>query len=108
MAAAADPAYDLIAAIDTLMPGVVLQKPLLDAAAAQYQANGLTPITAGQVPAILAAANTLDTGGASHLPTTDTPYPTALPPFPTGMKRFADSNPSTRDGWSIDTAQDVP
>lgn len=108
MAAAADPRYDLAGALTTLVPGLVLQRQLLDAAAAQYAANGFTPILASQVPAILAAANGLDQAGAKYAPTAVGSYPAALPAYPTGMKRFADSNPASFDDWSIETERDLP
>lgn len=102
MATAADPRYDLLGALTALMPGVVIQRQLLDAAAAQYAANGFTPLLASQVPAMLAAANLLDRSGASYVPTTVGVYPTSLPSYPTGLRRFADSNPTSFDDWSID------
>ena len=102
-----DPTYDLQSALDTLMPGVVLQRSLLDAAAARYQAKGFVRLTQSDVTTILAATNTLDQGGASYVPTTVTPYPGALPLLPAGLKRFADSNPAPSDGWSIDQGASV-
>lgn len=56
----ADPSYDLLGAIDTLFPGIVVQRELVDAAAAQYAAKGFQPLAAADVPAILAAAATTD------------------------------------------------
>lgn len=105
--ATADPRYDLQGALTVLMPGVVIQRQLLDAAAAQYAANGFTPITAGQVTAILAAANLLDRPIAAYVPTDVGTYATALPTFPASLKRFADSNPVSIDGWAIDNERDV-
>lgn len=92
-------AYDLLGAIDTLFPGVVVQNNLIDAAFARFQAKG-APLDSSDVTGILTAANSLDQGGASYVPTTPAKYGTALPTYPTGLKRFPDSN-EARDGWSI-------
>lgn len=101
MAAAADPAYDLRAAIDVLMPGIVVQRNLLDAAAARYAAKGYVPLAAADVAGILSAANSLDlsTVTARYAPTTQANY-TGLPAYPTLLPRFPDSNPSPFDGWT--------
>lgn len=68
---APDPSYDPIAAIDLYAPGVILQRAIQDAVAAQYVANGYTPVTQAQVLAIVGT----------------------LPVAPTALPRFADSNP---------------
>lgn len=47
-----DPSYDLIAAIDTLAPGIVLQRATLDGVAAAWAANGFQPLTQDQVVAV--------------------------------------------------------
>lgn len=107
MATAADPTYDLQSALAILAPGVVIQRQLLDAAAAHYAANGFTPITSGQVVAILAAANTLDTTGAAYAPTVNGTYATALPTYPASLKRFTDSNPTSLDDWAIDNERGI-
>jgi hypothetical protein len=64
----------------TYAPGVLLTRDIETALGAQYAANGNTPLTQGQVLAIVGP----------------------LPAYPTGMKRFADSNPDPHDGWAID------
>lgn len=118
-----DPAYDLAGALQALLPGVVVQRSLVDAAAAQYAANGYTPLTQAQALACLTAANALDqpdmavAGPAFDDPTTATPYPATPPgtiPLPNGtfegtanlypvpavlmtLPRFPDSNPEPRD-----------
>lgn len=100
--------YDLIGALDTLFPGLVVQDNLIDAAAARYAAKG-APLDGTDVPAILSAANALDqTVPATQVaPTTPAQYPTSLPSYPTGLPRFPDSNESARDGWSIANQQQV-
>lgn len=72
--------YDFLAELQRYAPGVVVQREILDGMAAQYAANGYTPLTQAQVLAI--------TG--------------PLPKLPSGLVRLADSNPSPRDKWSID------
>ena len=47
-----DPNYDLVAAIDTLAPGIVLQRDILDGCAAAYAAGGYRPLTAAQIVAV--------------------------------------------------------
>ncbi len=44
--------YDLIAAIDMLAPGVVLQRETLDGVATAYAVNGFQPLTQAQVIAV--------------------------------------------------------
>lgn len=90
MSGTADPSYDIPGALDVLMPGIVVQRALIDAAASQYAANGYTPLLASQVPAILTAAAVLDPALG---------YGSSLPAYPAGLPRFADSNPSPGDGW---------
>lgn len=77
--------YDVHTAMLQYAPGFVMSRDIETALLAQYAANGYTPLTQAQVLAI-----------------TGTP-----PAFPTGLKRFADSNPTPRDNWSIDKAQVV-
>lgn len=77
--------YDIHTPLLQFAPGVVMTRDIETALLAQYAANGYTPLTQAQVLAI-----------------TGTP-----PAFPTGLKRFADSNPTPRDNWSIDKAQVV-
>lgn len=98
--------YDILAAIDTLFPGLVVQDNLIDAATARYAAKG-APLDSTDVPGILAAANLLDQSKASYVPTAPAVYPTSLPSYPTGLPRFPDSNESARDGWSVADVQQV-
>lgn len=98
---AADPDYDLAGAITRLAPGFVVQRKLVDAAAAAYAAKGYQPLTAADVPGILTAANALDqnTLPALEYPPEDDPYPSSLPAYPTLLPRFPDSNEDPLDGW---------
>ncbi len=80
MPAAPDPFYDPHAALYQFASGVVLTGEIEAALAAQYQANAYTPLTEQQVLAI--------TG--------------PLPAYPSGLKRFLDSNPASFDDWAID------
>lgn len=73
-------ADDFRAALALYAPGVVMTRDIETAMAAQYVANGNTPLTSGQVLAI-----------------TGTP-----PVFPTHIIRLSDSNPCPRDGWATD------
>lgn len=75
-----NPFYDVLTPLYLYAPGVVPTRDIYDGLEAQYAANGYTPITPEQVVAI-----------------TGTP-----PAYPTGMKRFQDSNPCPRDNWAID------
>ncbi|HEY2068269.1 MAG TPA: hypothetical protein VGG48_01845 [Rhizomicrobium sp.] len=72
-----DPRYDYWSVLDTMAPGVVATRELVDAVAARYAANDYTALTQDQVLAI--------TG------------PLPLPPA--SMPRFADSNEDPFDGW---------
>lgn len=101
MAGAPDPAYDIQGAVETLIPGVVMQRSLLDAAGQQYAAKGYAPLAAADVPTILANANNLDLASAParYMPTTPPVYPAAPPPYPTKLPRIADSNPDPFDKW---------
>lgn len=74
------PFYDPHNALYEFAPGVLLTAEIEAALAAQYLANGYTPITQAQVLAI--------TG--------------PLPAYPTKLPRFQDSNPRSSDGWAID------
>lgn len=107
--AVADPRYDLGGALGALMPGLVVQRELLDAAAARYAAIGFRPLSAADVAPILAAVNTTDVVTlATPAASSDSPatsrgvYPSAPPAFPTRLKRFADSNPDPVDGYAVD------
>lgn len=107
--AVADPRYDLAGALAQLMPGLVVQRELLDAAAARYAAKGFLPLGSTDVPLILAAVNTTDvvvlaTPAASidSKATTRAVYPAALPAFPTKLRRLANSNPDPIDGYATD------
>lgn len=44
--------YDLLAAFDTYAPGVILQRPILDALSTAWIAGGFKPLTAAQIAAI--------------------------------------------------------
>lgn len=77
--------YDVHAQLLQFAPGVVMTREVETAMLAQYAANGYVPLSQAQVLAI--------TG--------------PLPAFPTGLKRFANSNPCPRDNWSIDRAGTV-
>jgi hypothetical protein len=79
--AGANPNYDLQGALEILLPGVVMQRAVLDAGAAAYAAKNYQPLDATDVPGILAAAGV------------------TLPSYPAGLPRFPDSNASPRDGW---------
>jgi hypothetical protein len=103
---AADPRYDLSGALAALMPGLVVQRELIDAAAARYAANGFAPLGGADVAPILAAVNTTDvvvlaipSASSDSKATTRAVYPAAPPAFPTSLKRFADSNPDPIDGF---------
>lgn len=77
--------YDLRANFYQYAPGSVATSDTDAAMAAQYVANGYRPVTQAQVLAIA--------GG---------PVPAPKP-----LKRFADSNPDPRDGWSIERSEAV-
>lgn len=47
-----DPAYDLVAAIETAAPGVVLQRAIVDGCAAAYALGGYVPLTTAQIIAV--------------------------------------------------------
>ena len=78
-----DPFYDLHDAVRTFAPGLLCTDAIEAQLAAQYVSNNYTPLTQGQVLAI--------TGPA--------------PSYPTGLPRFADSNPDPVDGWSLDAGK---
>lgn len=92
--------YDLAAALDVLMPGVVIQRNLMDAASNAWTAKNFLPLQPSDVLGILSAANALDpsTVQPRYAPTTQGPY-TTLPVYPTLLPRFPDSNEDPRDGW---------
>lgn len=96
--------YDPIAPIDEFAPGVVLQREVQDAVYVAYQDNNFHPLTAAEVVAGLQVAPPSDFpvfGSNTNVPTLPVVFPVTLPAFPTGLPRFADSNPAS-DGWSID------
>lgn len=70
--------YDFIAAIEAAAPGVVIQRANLDAVSAAWLANNQVALSTAAIVALVGP----------------------LPAYPTGMKRFPDSNPAP-DGWSI-------
>lgn len=96
--------YDILAAIDTLFPGIVVQGPLVQAAHNRYIAKG-SPLASSDVVGILTAANVIIDAQvvADYVPTTEPDYPLALPTYPTGLPRFPDDlgGMVTPDGWSI-------
>ncbi len=99
--------YDLQGALTALVPGLVIQRELVDAAAARYAAKGFVALTSADVSTILGAVNTTDVVklaipvASSDSPATDRgTYPAALPRYPAGLPRFADSNPDPLDGWA--------
>jgi hypothetical protein len=98
--------YDLLASLQSLMQGLVVQNNMIDAA----QALG-RPITSADVTTILADANTLNAATVlpDFMPTTEPNYPTTLPAYPTQMPRFPDANGgmTTPDGWNLTFAGKV-
>lgn len=94
--------YDLLDPIDTFLQGVVLQREVYDAVKLAFAADGHLPLTAAQT---IAAVQTAPPEGIisprCNVPTLPVVFPVVLPPYPTGLPRFADSNPAS-DGWSID------
>ena len=80
---AGDGQYDPRSALYRYASILQMTRELEAALVTQYAANGFTPLTEQQVLAI--------TG--------------PLPQAPTGMKRFADSNPDPVDGWALDMVQ---
>jgi hypothetical protein len=102
VSAAANPNYDLPGAIETLAPGVVVQREMVDAVDIAYAANGYQALTSAQVIAALQTPPPSDTVKTlANAPTLPVVFPVQPPPYPTGLPRFADSNPAT-DGWCID------
>lgn len=85
MSAAPFDPYDIHTAVLKAVPGVILDRDTETALLVAYNAQAPAPLTAAQIIAI--------TGPA--------------PALPKGLKRFADSNPSPRDNWSIETAAEV-
>jgi hypothetical protein len=99
---------DAIAAvIDIYFQGLVVQRNLTEAVA-QWLTDHDGLFLEGDIPAILALANSLldDDVVSPYVPTTQAHYPLALPPYPPGLPRFPDSNPAP-DGWSITTDEMV-
>lgn len=72
--------YDPRTAFYAYAPGLWMTRAIEDAIMAQYQANNSQPLSQAQVLAIVGP----------------------LPAYPTGLKRFADSNPDPVDGWALD------
>jgi hypothetical protein len=101
VSAAADPEYDLIGVFDTLAPGIILQREILDAVYVAYAANGYKALSSPQVIAALQTEPPNEPTPAAYVPTETVAFPVTLPTYPTGLPRFADSNPAT-DGWCID------
>ena len=97
---AIDDLFDSAALADLYFPGIVVQKTLTDAISAWMIDHGA--ITDADVPAILAQANVLLAAEvvAPYVPTTQPPYPLALPSPAITLPRFPDANPAP-DGWSI-------
>ncbi len=71
-----DPEYDVLGALQQFGPGVVLTEAVYGGLVAAYAAGGFVPLDQAQVLAV--------TG--------------PLPPYPTGLPRFAESNPQPTDG----------
>jgi hypothetical protein len=96
--------YDLLGAIDSLFPGIVVQETLIQAAETYWLAKG-SPLDSSDVTAILTASNVLNAAQveADYVPSTQPNYPTTLPTYPTGLPRFPDGYGGMQapDGWSI-------
>ena len=71
-----DPQYDVLSALQQFGPGVVLTEAVYGGLVAAYAAGGFVSLDQAQVLAV--------TG--------------PLPPYPTELPRFPDSNPQPRDG----------
>lgn len=133
MPAQPDPNYDIRTPFLAWVPGVVWTRDIEAGLAAQYAANGFTPLTQAQVLAVVLPlipegnppqytpgappANPAIMPGASPvLGPALPPQPVVLLPidgrsdmgnvatFAQGLKRFKDSNPDPMDGWAIDDA----
>jgi hypothetical protein len=99
---------DAVAAvIDIYFQGLVVQRNLTEAVAQWLTDHGGLFLD-GDIPAILALANSLldDDVVSPYVPTTQDHYPLALPPLAAALPRFPDSNPAP-DGWSIVTDEKV-
>ena len=96
--------YDVQGAVDVLFQGLVIQRTLRQAAETYWLSAG-RPLVAGDVTAIIAAANVLNAAQAvaGYVPSTQPDYPTALPAYPTELPRFPDDHGGMQspDGWSI-------
>lgn len=96
--------YDLLGAIDSLFPGIVVQETLIQAAETRWLAKG-APLASNDVAGILAAANVLNAAQAvaSYVPSLQPNYPGTLPAYPTGLPRFPDDlgGMTAPDGWNI-------
>jgi hypothetical protein len=107
--------YDVLDAIDALCPGVVPVRAMTAALAAAYPPSGAAP-NAAQVQAVVLPlmpdGNPPQyTAGAPADPPLPMPgatpvFAAALPPYPTGLPLFQDSNPDPIDGWSIELGED--
>jgi hypothetical protein len=93
-----DPTYSFAAAIDTLLPGVVMQREILDGTELAWRMGGHVPLTQETLLAGLQTAPPGELEANGVAPTEGVPFPVELPSYPTGLPRFADSNPAT-DGW---------
>lgn len=95
--------YDLLGAIDTLFPGIVVQGPLIQAANNQLISKNAA-LDSTDVVTILTAANVIIAAQklAGYVPTTESAYPLVLPTYPTGLPRFPDANGgmTTPGGWN--------
>jgi len=94
--------YNLLAAIDLLFPGVVVQQNLLEAANARLVAKNAA-LDSSDVIGILVATANYDQAVAGYVPTKAAVYAAALPTAPTKLPRFPDGygGMEATDGWSI-------
>jgi hypothetical protein len=92
------PEFDTDAIIHAHFPGIVVQANLVEAVTLWLLQHGT--VSDADEAAILALANALLVGkpGPPTLPTTQNDY--APVPYPAGLMRFPNSNP-TPSGWSI-------
>jgi hypothetical protein len=98
---ALNPQYDFIGAIDTLAPGVVLQREIMDATMIAINHNGGGILSQAQLLAGLQVAPPEVNTGHVYLETVGVTFPVTPPAYPTGLPRFEDSNPDL-DGWALD------
>ena len=98
--------FDLLGAVQQDAPGVVVQREVLDAVSVAYRAGGQLPMSpAAVVTALQYAPPETPSGGLA--PTLGVTFPVLLPPYPTGLPRFVDSNPDI-DGWALDAPGRAP